>query len=75
MNPINKDGWEILAEKDYYREGQREVRMSPHGIVVVDDRLPDGKIRHTRVYPDGRYAQTMADTPRKAWLAARRDAA
>ena len=71
VNPINKDGWEILAEKDNFRE----VRMSPHGIVVVEDRLPDGRIRHTRVYPDGRYAQTVADTPRKAWLAARKEAA
>jgi hypothetical protein len=74
VNPINKDGWEILAEKDNYREGRLEVRMSPQGIVVVEDRLPDGRIRHTRVYPDARYAQTVAGTPSKTWLAARRAA-
>lgn len=62
--------WAVLA-----REGAREVRMSPHGIVVVEDTLSDGTIRHTRVYPDGRHTQVVAATPTKAWVAAARKAA
>jgi hypothetical protein len=57
-----------------YNEGSREIRVSPSGIVVVEDRLPDGQIRHTRVYSDGRYAQVIESTPQKAWLAARKQA-
>ena len=57
-----------------YTEGKREVRVSPSGIVVVEDRLDDGQVRHTRVYPDGRHAQVVESTPQKAWLAARKAA-
>jgi hypothetical protein len=30
----------------------REVRISPSGIVVVEDVLADGSFRHTRVTPN-----------------------
>lgn len=57
-----------------YAKGRRQVRVSPRGIVVVEDRLPDGQVRHTRVYPDGRHAQVVDSTPQKAWSAARKQA-
>ena len=61
-------GWKVL-----YNRATREVRISPSGIVVVEDRV--GKqIRHTRIYPDGRHAQVVEDSPQKAWLAARKQA-
>src|ERR1700754_449868 len=37
-------GWKVL-----YSQADREVRISPSGIVVVEDRV-DKRIRHTRIY-------------------------
>ena len=53
-------------------KGFREVRVSDSGIVVVEDTLPDGSVRHTRVLIDGRYAQVVSTSPSAAWKAARK---
>jgi hypothetical protein len=75
MSTVNEDGWTTLVVRHPETIVSREVRMSPSGIIVIEDELTDGMYRHTRVYPNGMHAQVTESTPRKAWLAARKAAA
>jgi len=52
-----------------------KVRVSPDGIRVEEERLPDCSWRSTRTYPDGRVEQAAAPTRSQATKKARRQAA
>lgn len=71
-NPLAASDWTSVYKETVPHIISREIRVSPTGIVVIEDILPDGQVRHTRTYPNGMTGQATESTPRKAWEAARK---
>jgi len=66
--------WAVVERSDFADGTHREVRMSPTGLVLVEDRLYDGTFRATRITVDGRVLQEFGNTSTEAWRKTQRAA-